>query len=61
MRTALIVGVAGTQLSRDEAAFLKDAQPAGFILFARNSPITRRSARSSPTCGPRSAPTICWC
>jgi beta-N-acetylhexosaminidase len=36
MRTALIVGVAGTQLSRDEAAFLKDAQPAGFILFARN-------------------------
>ncbi len=36
MRTALIVGVAGTQLSRDEAAFLKDARPAGFILFARN-------------------------
>lgn len=36
MRTALIVGVAGTQLSRDEAQFLKDARPAGFILFARN-------------------------
>jgi beta-N-acetylhexosaminidase len=36
MRTALIVGVAGTKLSRDEAAFLKDARPAGFILFARN-------------------------
>ena len=36
MRTALIVGVAGTQLSRDEAKFLKDARPAGFILFARN-------------------------
>lgn len=36
MRTALIVGVAGTQLSRDEAAFLKEAQPAGVILFARN-------------------------
>ena len=34
--TALIVGVAGTKLSRDEAAFLKDARPAGFILFARN-------------------------
>ena len=30
MRTALIVGVAGTKLSRDEAAFLKDARPAGF-------------------------------
>lgn len=36
MRTALIVGVAGTKLSRDEAAFLADASPAGFILFARN-------------------------
>src|SRR5688572_15108187 len=36
MRTALNVGVAGTKLSRDEAAFLKDARPAGFILFARN-------------------------
>ncbi|MEO8420252.1 MAG: beta-N-acetylhexosaminidase [Hyphomicrobium sp.] len=36
MRTALIVGVAGTQLSRDEAQFLKDARPVGFILFARN-------------------------
>lgn len=36
MRTALIVGVAGTELSRDEAQFLKDARPAGFILFARN-------------------------
>jgi beta-N-acetylhexosaminidase len=36
MRTALIVSVAGTKLSRDEAAFLKDARPAGFILFARN-------------------------
>lgn len=36
MRTALIVGVAGTELSSDEAKFLKDARPAGFILFARN-------------------------
>jgi beta-N-acetylhexosaminidase len=36
MRTALIVGVAGTKLSRDEAEFLKDVRPAGFILFARN-------------------------
>ena len=38
MRTALIVGVAGTQLSRDEAAFLQATRArAGFILFARNS------------------------
>jgi len=36
MRTALIVGVAGTALSRDEAAFLREARPAGLILFARN-------------------------
>jgi len=36
MRTAIIVGVAGTKLSRDEAQFLKDAEPAGFILFGRN-------------------------
>lgn len=36
MRTALIVGVAGAALSREEAAFLKDARPAGLILFARN-------------------------
>jgi beta-N-acetylhexosaminidase len=36
MRTALIVGVAGKKLSRDEAQFLQDARPTGFILFARN-------------------------
>jgi beta-N-acetylhexosaminidase len=36
MRTALIVGVAGTVLSEAEAAFLRDVRPAGFILFARN-------------------------
>ncbi|MBN2205205.1 MAG: beta-N-acetylhexosaminidase [Thermoleophilia bacterium] len=36
MRTALITGVAGTVLTPDEASFLKDARPAGFILFARN-------------------------
>jgi beta-N-acetylhexosaminidase len=36
MRTALIVGAAGTRLSAEEARFLKDARPAGFILFARN-------------------------
>jgi beta-N-acetylhexosaminidase len=36
MRTALITGVAGTALAPREAAFLKDARPAGFILFGRN-------------------------
>ena len=36
MRSALIVGAAGTELSRAEAAFLRSAKPAGFILFARN-------------------------
>lgn len=36
MRSALIVGVAGTELSEREAAFLKEARPCGLILFARN-------------------------
>lgn len=33
---ATILGCAGTRLSKDEAAFFKDANPFGFILFARN-------------------------
>ncbi len=36
MRTALIVGVAGTALTTRERDFLKDVRPAGLILFARN-------------------------
>ncbi len=36
MRTALITGLQGPALTRDEAAFLKDIRPAGVILFARN-------------------------
>ncbi|NVE94734.1 beta-N-acetylhexosaminidase [Altererythrobacter lutimaris] len=31
-----IFGIAGTQLAADERAFFKDADPAGYILFARN-------------------------
>ncbi len=31
-----IFGIAGTELSADERAFFKDADPAGYILFARN-------------------------
>ncbi|HEX9880966.1 MAG TPA: beta-N-acetylhexosaminidase [Hyphomicrobium sp.] len=36
MRTALIVGVAGTALTSKERDFLKEVRPAGLILFARN-------------------------
>ncbi len=35
-RTALITGLAGTELSGDERKFLRDARPAGIILFTRN-------------------------
>lgn len=35
-RSALIVGLAGTELSAEEAAFLRSACPAGIILFSRN-------------------------
>ncbi len=31
-----IFGIAGTELSADERAFFKEADPAGYILFARN-------------------------
>lgn len=34
--SACILGCAGPVLSRDEAAFFRDAEPWGFILFARN-------------------------
>lgn len=33
---AAIYGLAGTELSRDERSFFRDARPAGYILFARN-------------------------
>jgi beta-N-acetylhexosaminidase len=33
---ALILGCAGTSLSNDEQQFFRDADPLGFILFARN-------------------------
>ncbi|HMO09856.1 MAG TPA: glycoside hydrolase family 3 N-terminal domain-containing protein, partial [Paracoccaceae bacterium] len=35
-RGAAILGCAGTALAADEAAFFRDADPFGFILFARN-------------------------
>lgn len=34
--TAAIFGLAGTTLSPDEAAFFRDADPAGYIIFKRN-------------------------
>ena len=34
--TPAIFGFSGTQLTADERAFFKDADPAGYILFARN-------------------------
>ena len=34
--TPAIFGIAGLELSADERAFFKDADPAGYILFARN-------------------------
>jgi len=36
MRTRAIYGCAGTALSADERAFFREAQPWGFIVFARN-------------------------
>lgn len=36
MRSSLIAGLSGTGLTADEQAFLRDAAPAGIILFARN-------------------------
>lgn len=35
-RSALIVGLSGAKLSREEAAFLKQVRPYGLILFLRN-------------------------
>ena len=34
--TPAIFGIAGLELTVDERAFFKDANPAGYILFARN-------------------------
>src|SRR5690606_36882004 len=34
--TPAIFGLAGLQLTADERAFFRDADPAGYILFARN-------------------------
>lgn len=47
--SATILGTAGPEITRDEAAFFRAAQPYGFILFARNietpKQLTRLTAR----------------
>jgi beta-N-acetylhexosaminidase len=43
--SAAILGLAGPDLTADEAAFLREADPFGFILFARNVDTPARLAR----------------
>ena len=48
---AAIYGLAGTEISADEASFFRDAKPTGYILFKRNietreQPLARSSAAS---------------
>ncbi len=53
---ALILGCAGPDLTPEERAFFRDADPLGFILFARNIDTVETSAPVWPTiCGPRVA------
>jgi beta-N-acetylhexosaminidase len=58
---AFITGVAGTALSDEERLFLGDAQPWGFIVFARNiagpEPLRRLIAELRATVG-RDAPVL---
>jgi beta-N-acetylhexosaminidase len=42
---AIILGCAGPDLSADERAFFRDADPLGFILFARNIDTPERALR----------------
>lgn len=44
MRSALIVGLAGLDLTLDEATFLARVRPAGIIIFARNAASRRQLA-----------------
>lgn len=58
---AAILGVAGEALSADEKAFFKDADPLGFILFARNcsNPAQLRALTDSlRDCLGREAPVL---
>ena len=50
---AVIFGCAGRALSADEGAFFREADPLGFILFARNIETPEQARRGwSTICGP---------
>jgi beta-N-acetylhexosaminidase len=59
---AAVFGVSGTRLTNDERAFLRDADPLGFILFARNcddaSGIRRLTAELREAVGRDDAPVL---
>ncbi|MCF8480790.1 MAG: beta-N-acetylhexosaminidase [Rhodospirillum sp.] len=59
---AVILGVSGTELTPSEAAFLREADPFGFILFARNidTPVQVRALTESlrATVGRSDAPIL---
>ena len=47
---AAILGCAGPDLTADERAFFRDADPLGFILFARNIDTPERAQAWSRSC-----------
>jgi len=59
---AVVFGLSGTNLSADERAFLRDADPLGFILFARNlgdaAGIRRLTAELRDAVGRADAPIL---
>ena len=58
---AMIYGLAGTELSKDEHDFFRDADPWGFIVFARNIDTPKQLARltmSLRDCVGRDAPIL---
>src|SRR5690625_3104095 len=61
MVSATIFGLSGVELTNDEAAFFREADPWGFILFARNvvdpAQLARLTAELRETVG-RNAPIL---
>lgn len=59
---AVVFGIAGASLTPDELAFLRDADPLGFILFARNcgdaDSIRRLTGQLRETVGREDAPVL---
>ena len=62
VRMRVIYGCAGTELSDEERAFFRDAQPWGFILFARNvrdpGQVRALAAEMRETVGDADAPVL---